>query len=115
MIQWFRGTIEACYVGSPISAAATQRPGAAHFKPRLYRALVRDVVLLDAPPETREAPAPEASEPREATARFPAELRAARIDSGVVAGVRGPGSSYEGPLFEVEIGAARFRRGTLKG
>jgi hypothetical protein len=113
MIQWFRGRIEACYVGTPISAATLQRPGAEHFKPHLYRALVRDVVPIAAPgpgaPETDAAP-PAPSELASGASAF----RAARIDSSVVAGVRGPGSSYEGPMFDVHITDSAWSRGARK-
>jgi hypothetical protein len=124
MIQWFRGRIEACYVGTPISAATLQRPGAEHFKPLLYRALVRDVVPIPAPEPGAspiDAASPAASgpatagfssraEPRASTSAF----RAARIDSSVVAGVRGPGSSYEGPVFDVHITDSAWSRGVRK-
>jgi hypothetical protein len=103
MIQWFRGRIEACYVGTPITAAVLQRPGAEHFKPLVYRALVRDVEMLAAPPEA-------GAETSTALSSF----CAARIDSAVISGVRGPGSSYEGPAFEVRIAEASWSRGVRK-
>jgi hypothetical protein len=107
MIQWFRGRIEACYVGVPITAAALQRPGAEHFKPRVYRALVRDVTPIDPPGEGPSENAGSAS----AGMCF----HAARVDSTVISGVRGPGTSFEGPAFDLRIEDASWSRGVRKG
>jgi hypothetical protein len=119
MNQWFRGRIEACYVGAPITPATLQRPGAEHFKPHLYRALVREVEPIDPPAEvTAGATADAAAEPSQDAPRARAaervDFRVARIDSTVIAGVRGPGSSYEGPAFDVRIAEASWSRGVRK-
>lgn len=103
MIQWFRGRIEACYVGVPITPAALQRPGAEHFKPRVYRALVRDVTPIDPPADAADGSSPPGT-----------SFHAPRVDSTVIAGVRGPGTSFEGPAFDLRIEDASWS-GVRKG
>lgn len=57
MTQWFKGQLEGHYVGTAAGAPAVSPYGvASRFKLRIYRALVRDVELLDSPAALAGAP-----------------------------------------------------------
>ena len=97
MIQWFRGRLEAAYVGTEKPPHPTTRPHATHFALRLYRGIVRDVELIDLP---EGAQAPTASDD---VTPFVQEL----LEDARVVGLRGPGSSYHGPIFKLRVSGAQ--------
>jgi hypothetical protein len=104
VIQWFRGELEASYVGTPnaqpyFGARGTTR----HFKLHVYRAALRNLERIDAP--TAEGPA--ALEPAPSFCQ-------ARVDDALLAGVRGPGTQYQGPVFDLQVSAPRFDQATEK-
>lgn len=104
MIQWFRGELEASYVGTPNAQPYFRARGTArHFKLHVYRAALKDLERIDAP--TPDGPA----------ALDPApSFHQARVDDALLAGVRGPGTTYQGPVFDLQVSAARFDHATEK-
>lgn len=95
-MQWFRGTFEGSYVGTP-SGQPFLSPHAAgsHFQVRIYRAAVRDLTLTDPPA----GPEPEPS------AQL---LRQPRVDDARVYGAGGQGRNYHGPIFDLRISELTF-------
>ena len=94
MIRWFRAQLEGSYVGKP---GATKGPaGSRRYRLQVYRAALRDLTWLD-PPSTNA----DASEPVPGVE--PGTLWQSQIDHAHLAGVRGPGTWYEGPIFDVRI------------
>lgn len=89
MIRWFRASLEGSYSGvlNPSVPATLGR----RYRLQVYRAALRDLRWTDAPPEPS-APSADAN-----------ALWQARIDHAHLAGVRGPGTWYEGPIFDVSI------------
>lgn len=100
-LRWFHATLHGDYVGEPANRA--KAAGRRH-RPRIYRARVEDLTWLPEPP------APNAE----------ADLWQAQIDEARVAHVLGPGTMYEGPIFEVQLrevqlSAATTHRGRAYG
>ncbi|MET0387300.1 MAG: hypothetical protein ABW321_15130 [Polyangiales bacterium] len=87
-MRWFRGQLEGSYVGLPQVAAAGP---ARRFRLQVYRAALRELQWIEPVPEVQ-APGVE-----------PGTLWQAQIDHAHLAGVRGPGTFYEGPVFDVRI------------
>jgi len=134
VIQWIRGQLTASYVGEPStlvlpSGGASQR----RYRPRVFRAAVRDVELIASPPDGRPPrleqaqepgalaapPAPvSASEPAEparlASTSEPVDFRQPRIDEAHVTGVRGGGTFFLGALFDVRVNDLRLSYPTDK-
>jgi len=104
VIQWFRGELEASYVGTPNAQPYFGARGSTrHFKLHVYRAALRNLERID-------PPAPEGPAPLEPAPSF----CQARVDDALLAGVRGPGTSYQGPVFDLQVSAPRFDQATEK-
>jgi hypothetical protein len=104
VIQWFRGELEASYVGTQNAQPYFgTRPSATHFKLTVYRAALKNL-------ERIEPPAEDAAHPEPAAACF----QQARVDDALIAGVRGPGSSYQGPVFALRVSEPRFSHAVQK-
>ncbi|HKU41186.1 MAG TPA: hypothetical protein VJR89_23650 [Polyangiales bacterium] len=86
MNRWFEARLEGNYVGEPSTGEARRQ------RLRVYQAALRELRWIEAPPAAAEGPV----------------LRQERIERAHVAGVRGAGSWYEGPLFEVVIRGPKF-------
>ncbi|HKP64253.1 MAG TPA: hypothetical protein VJV78_46270 [Polyangiales bacterium] len=88
MNRWFTAQLEGSYVGESHEKAPPH--GERRHQLRVYRAALRDLRWVDPPaaPEERS---------KETV------LRQSRVDHAHVAGVRGPGTWYEGPVFDLLI------------
>ncbi len=89
VIQWFRGELEASYLG-----VVQPEAGPPRYELRIYRAVVRHVVLIE-PPAAAEPPAALEG----ATRAFVQPT----IDDCSVTGVGGRGSIFRGPIFDVTV------------
>jgi hypothetical protein len=104
VIQWFRGELEASYVGTPNARPYFgARAAATHYQLSVYRAALKNLERIDPPADA--APA----KPGDGT-RF----RQARVDDALIAGVRGPGTTYQGPVFALEVSEPRFSHAVQK-
>lgn len=93
-MQWFVGTIEAHYVGTPkAEPSVSQHGNTSHYQLRIYRAVVRAVKLC-APPEPTDG--------------GPRTFRQEQLDDTRVLGVRGPGSSFHGSVQQLTVDDAQF-------
>lgn len=102
-MQWFRGSFEATYVGTPMTQPFLSRHGAGeHFQLRVYRAAVHRVALV-APPEAEHL-----SGAALESESSPNTFFQARIDDARVSGVRGRGGVLYGPIFDVRVSDAKF-------
>jgi hypothetical protein len=103
VIQWFRGELEASYVGSPNAQPYFgTRSSATHYKLTVYRAALKNLAQI-------EPPTPEARAALGANA-----FHQARVDDALIAGVRGPGSRYQGPVFELQVSEPVFSHAVQK-
>jgi hypothetical protein len=101
-MQWFRGRFEGSYVGTPNGQPFLSPHGAgSHFQLRIYRAAVSDLTLTEPPAE---------AEPGAVAQLF----RQPQLDDARVYGVRGPGTSYHGPIFDLRISELSFTHLTHK-
>jgi hypothetical protein len=104
MIQWFRGELEASYVGTPNAQPFfSARPAAAHYKLSVYRAALKNVERIEAPHVAGHAPLEPAP-----------SFGQARVDDALIANVRGAGTSYQGPIFELQVSEPHFSHAVLK-
>lgn len=104
MIQWFRGELEASYVGTPNPQPFFgARPAAAHYKLDVYRAALKNVERIEAPTDD----GPPALEPAPSFGQ-------ARVDDALIAGVRGAGTRYQGPIFELKVSEPHFSHTVVK-
>jgi hypothetical protein len=96
-MQWFRGELEASYVGTPHAQPFYgTRASATHYMLHVYRAALKNLERI---------------EPPVADATLPSQtqvFRQARVDDALIAGVRGPGTRYHGPVFELCVSDATF-------
>ena len=93
MMRWFRASFEGSYVGTDARVAPS---GGRRHKLQVYRAALRDLVWAD-PPDT------EPPWPIEAEATASRAFYQAQVDQAHVTGVRGPGTYYEGPVFNLRV------------
>jgi hypothetical protein len=104
VIQWFRGELEASYVGTPNARPYFgARAAATHYQLNVYRAALKNLERIDPPADDAAASAGGAT-------RF----RQARVDDALIAGVRGPGTTYQGPVFALEVSEPRFSHAVQK-
>ena len=100
-MQWFRGTLEASYVGTPNARHFLSPHGAgSHYQLQVYRAAVSDLTLQE-PPQAVQI---ESGQP----------FRQARVDDARLLGIRGPGSHYHGPIFDLTVSNPTFTHLTYK-
>lgn len=97
LIRWFCAHLEGSYVGQP---GATLGPvGSRRYRLQVYRAALRDLAWLETPSNDGDGGRP--AEP--VVAPELGTLWQAQVEHAHVAGVRGPGTWYEGPIFDVRI------------
>jgi len=103
MTQWFRGHLEGHYVGTAAGKPGVSQYGsAARYKLRIYRAMVRDIEVLDASPEETPGEVPE-------DCFYQAEIADTRM-----LGIR-PRSCFEGPIYDVSVSGLNVTHTTKKG
>jgi hypothetical protein len=104
VIHWFRGELEASYVGTPNPQPFfSARPAATHYKLNVYRAALKNV-------ERIEPPTADGAQPLEPAPSF----GQARVDDALIAGVRGAGTSYQGPVFALQVSEPHFSHMVVK-
>ncbi len=103
MSEWFRGTLEGHYVGTPAAAPGVSQYGSAQrYKLRIYRALIQDIEVLDTLPEAT---------PEE----IPGDcFYQAQIEDTRLLGIR-PRSCFEGPIYDVAVSAMEVTHTTKQG
>jgi hypothetical protein len=99
--RWFCANLEGSYVGTGPRAAAGP---ARRYRLQVYRAVLRDLAWIDAPNEQAAAPI--------AQSEASPTLSQAQVDQAHVAGVRGPGTWYEGPIFDVRVSSVQLTHPT---
>lgn len=116
MSQWFRGRLEGHYVGIAGSVPAVSQFGTASaFKLRIYRALIRDIEVLE--------PGQAGTKPEESTDQQEAELPPdeipegcfyqAQIDDTRLIGIR-PQTCFEGAVYDVAVSGMQVTHSTIK-
>tara|TARA_R110002096_G_scaffold42143_4_gene113620 strand:- start:38461 stop:39537 length:1077 start_codon:yes stop_codon:yes gene_type:complete len=102
MTQWFRGHLEGHYVGTAAGKPGVSQYGSAErFKLRIYRAMVRDIEILDTAPEE--------------TPDVPDDcFYQAQIEDTRMLGIR-PRSCFEGPIYDVSVSGLNVTHTTKKG
>ncbi len=103
MSQWFRGTLEGHYVGTAAGKPGVSQYGsAARYKLRIYRALVRDIEVLDGEADTPPEDVPDDC------------FYQAKIEDTRMLGIR-PRSCFEGPIYDVSVSDLKVTHTTKKG
>lgn len=103
MSQWFRGTLEGHYVGTAAGKPGVSQYGSAErYKLRIYRALVRDIEVLDGEPEDTPEAVPDDC------------FYQAQIEDTRMLGIR-PRSCFEGPIYDVSVSGLTVTHATKKG
>ncbi len=101
MTQWFRGHLEGHYVGTTVGKPGVSQYGSAkRYKLRIYRAMVRDIEVLETAPEEREVPDD--------------CFYQAQIEDTRMLGIH-PRSCYEGPIYDVSVSGLNVTHTTKKG
>jgi hypothetical protein len=118
MSQWFRGQLEGHYVGTSSGKPGVSQYGSAsRYKLRIYRALVRDIEVLE-PGETIDELESEDAEDSTET-KPPIDLPddcfyQAQIEDARLLGIR-PRSCFEGTIYDVAVSQLRVTHSTKKG
>ncbi len=103
MSQWFRGSLQGHYVGVPNgSPGVSQYGSASRYKLRIYRALVREIEVLDGEPEETPEEVPE-------DCFYQAQIADTRL-----LGIR-PRSCFEGSVYDVSVSDLRITHSTKEG
>lgn len=122
MSQWFRGQLEGHYVGTSAGKPGVSQYGSAsRYKLRIYRALIRDIEVLE-PEELEEEPTTseeleDASEvaPPPPPIDLPEDcFYQAQIDDARLLGIR-PRSCFEGTIYDVAVSQLKVTHSTKKG
>lgn len=102
MTQWFRGTLEGHYVGTPTGGGVSQYGSAARYQLRIYRALVRNIEVLDALPD-------------ETPEEVPGDcFYQAQIEDTRLLGIHSR-SCFEGAIYDVSVPGLEVTHTTKKG